>query len=81
MPRFDAELLIPAALVTLCVVVIAAAIYAGAKESEEWDAFSRDHACKVTQRMRSEVVTGSGIGVMPNSILVGYLIDGPVNSR
>ena len=52
------DVLIPAGIVVLVAVVIAAAIH----DSNEWDKFKIDHHCKVVGKMDGDVFNTFGVG-------------------
>lgn len=63
---FDWEDWIGPALAVAYVALIVLVVWAAIEDGKKWDAFKAEHNCKVVQHVRSDVVVGTGVGVMPN---------------
>lgn len=61
---FD-DLVIPG-LIALCVGLIALLVWSSAEENKKWGNFASEHDCKITQKVKGDLVVGTGVGMTGN---------------
>lgn len=66
-------------IAALCVIFLVFAIYAEIDESNKWDEFSKQHDCKVIEKIKGGTSTGFGLGANGQSGVV--LVDEPDKTR
>lgn len=57
-------------IIVLCAVIVIAAVCAEIDESNKWEEFSKQHDCKVIEKIKGGTSTGFGVGVNGQSGVV-----------